>query len=115
FELTYVEGATSGQGNLTNINYFAAPISLRSYHGGASGTLLQTRGYYGGTATGTARLAAKLSGVTSGPDSGLAAAMNGGHVLRYIGPSSYGAGTNPYPTFDSYLQALHQSNQQTAI
>lgn len=113
FEFDYVSGATNGQGNLTNINYFAATISLQSYNGGSSGTLLQTRGYYGGTATGTALIADKFKTVTGG--SVLATPIFSGNILRYIGPSSYGAGTNPYPTFDAYLTSLYKANQQTTI
>ena len=113
FELTYVSGATGGQGNLTNINYFAAPISIKSYSGGTGGTLLQTRGYYGGNATGTSTIAANLAAITAG--SSLATATKNGTVLRYIGPSSYGVGTNPYPTFDSYLGALNTANQTAHI
>ncbi len=115
FELTYVSGATGGQGNLTNINYFAAPISIQSYNGGVGGTPLQSRGYFGGTATGTAAIAADLAAMTAGPNSSFATATKNGTILRYIGPSSYGAGTNPYPTFDSYLGALNSANQTTHI
>ena len=115
FELTYVSGAISGQGNLTNINYFAAPISIQSYHGGVGGTKLENRGYLGGTANGTAQLATKLAKMTAGPNSSLATATKNGAVLRYIGPSSYGAGTNPYPIFDGYLGALNSANQTTHI
>ncbi len=115
FEITAVNGATNGQGNLTNINYFTAPISVQTYHGGANGTLLQSRGYFGNTATGTAAIANQLAALTRGPNSSLATATLNGNVLRYIGPSSYGAGTNPYPTFNSYLGALNTSGQVTKI
>lgn len=115
FEITCVKGATNGQGNLTNINYFAAPIRIQSYHGGRKGTLLQTRGYYQGTATGTAKLKTKLSALTAGVNSALASVTNDGKILRYIGPSSYGAGTNPYPSFDAYLQSLHSNKVVTTI
>ncbi|PWF41525.1 hypothetical protein [Massilia glaciei] len=113
FEIDYVAGATNGQGNLTNINYFAAPICIQSYHGGSSGTLLQTRGYYKGTATGTKRLADAFKKLTS--ESALATPVLSGNILRYIGPSSYGAGANPYPTFDAYLASLHKADQSTTV
>lgn len=113
FEIDYVAGATNGQGNLTNINYFAAPICIQSYNGGSSGTLLQTRGYYGETATGTKRLASEFQTLTAG--SALATPTFSGNILRYIGPSSYGAGTNPYPTFDAYLKSLFTAGQNTTI
>jgi len=113
FEIDYVAGATNGQGNLTNINYFAAPICIQSYNGGSSGTLLQTRGYYKGTAAGTKRLASEFQTLTAG--SALATPIFSGNILRYIGPSSYGAGSNPYPTFDAYLKSLFTANQSTTI
>ncbi len=113
FEITYVKNATEGQGNLTNINYFAAPLLLQSYQGGTAGSLLQTRGYYKGTATGTMKLIKALSALTAGDAS--AKASNEGNNLRYIGPSSYGAGSNPYPTFNDYLDALHKAGQITKI
>jgi hypothetical protein len=115
FEITYVSGETGGQGNLTNINYFTAPISIQAYNGGRNGTLLQTRGYYGGTATGTATLAGQLAALTSGSNAALATPTLSGHILRYIGPSSYGAGTNPYPTFDAYLGAMNAAGKTTKI
>jgi len=115
FEITYVAGATNGQGNLTNINYFTAPIRVQTYNGGTGGTLLQTRGYYGGTANGTAVLGGDLAALTAGPNASLATPTLSGHVLRYLGPSSYGAGTNPYPTFDAYLGAMHTAGQVTKI
>ena len=111
FEITCVKGATDGQGNLTNINYLTAPISIQSYKGGIKGTLLQTRGYYNGTATGTSKLNTALSAITTGPHSSLATVTNAGKILRYIGPSSYGAGTNPYPTFDAYLTSINAANK----
>ncbi len=115
FEITYVKGATGGQGNLTNINYFAAPICIQSYNGGVTGTLLQTRGYYKGTAAGSATLKSRLADLTKGPNSALATVTNSGKILRYIGPSSYGAGTNPYPNFDTYLASLHSNKVTTKI
>lgn len=115
FEITCVAGATNGQGNLTNINYFAAPIGIQSYNGGATGTLLQSRGYYGGTANGTTRVAAALQALTAGPNSALATVTNAGQILRYIGPSSYGAGPNPYPTFDAYIASLNQGGTTAKI
>ncbi len=115
FEITAKKGETAGQGNLTNINYFCAPISLQSYNGGVHGSPLQNKGYYNGTATGTAKLNRQLAALVKGPHSGLATVTNSGKTLRYIGPSSYGAGTNPYPNFDAYLQSLHTNSVTTVI
>jgi hypothetical protein len=56
-----------------------------------------------------------LDAIVSGTNSALATAKNGLHTLRYIGPSSYGAGTNPYPTFNAYLDKLHSTSQITKI
>ena len=57
-----------------------------------------------GTASGTAELAAEFKALTCGKP--LATPEKDGHILRYIGPSSYGAGTNPYPSFHAYLKWL---------
>jgi hypothetical protein len=48
FELT-MTGGTGDQGNLTAINYFTAPLSIRSYD--ASNNLLQQTGFGSATAT----------------------------------------------------------------
>lgn len=116
FEITYITGQTGGQGNLTNINYMGAPIAVNTYSGGQSGTPLQSRGYYTPPgAGGTATLAGELAKLTAGPNASLATPMVSGNVLRYIGPSSYGVETNPYPTFDAYLGAMHTAGQTTKI
>jgi len=114
FEITANQGATGGQGNLTNINYFTAPIAISSYNSSNMTNALQTRGYYGGTATGTATLAGALATMTASNPLATARASDG-TILRYIGPSSYGVGTNPYPTFDSYLTSLAAGNQTAKI
>ena len=101
FEINYEGSETNGQGNLTNINYFGAALSIQSYHGGVSGELLQTRGN-----TDTQSMSKRLGSLVNGPNSELAAISNHGKMLRYIGPSSFGAGSNPYPSFDAYLDYL---------
>jgi hypothetical protein len=111
FEITCIKGETGGQGNLTNINYFGAPISIESFNGGASGTSLEARGYYKKTATGTDKLTSKLAELTTGKNSALATITYKGKTLRAIGPSSYGVGTNPYPTFDAYLDWIHSQKK----
>ncbi|MEP5153959.1 hypothetical protein [Planktotalea sp.] len=113
FEITAKKGEDSGQGNLTNINYFAAPISIRSFNGGTKGTQLQERGYYGNTAKGTAKLADALNKLTSGAPT--ATVTENGKALRYIGPSSYGAGDNPFSSFAAYLNALHKDGTTAKI
>ena len=109
FEITAIQGQTGGQGNLTNINYFTAPIQIQSFNSANPNTPLQTKGYNVSTAT----LANTLATMTAG--NSLATATNNGTILRYIGPSSYGVGTNPYPTFDDYITSLSSGNQTAHI
>lgn len=79
------------------------------------GILLQTPGYYKSTATGTDKLNTALSGVLHGPHRDLATVTKGDKILRYIGPSSYGAGINPYSTFSDYLTSLYTNKVITKI
>lgn len=109
FEITAIQGQTGGQGNLTNINYFTAPIKIQSFNSSNPNTPLQTKGYNVSTAT----LANTLATMTAG--NSLATATYNGTILRYIGPSSYGVGANPYPTFDDYIAALSLDNQTARI
>jgi hypothetical protein len=111
FELTRT-GGSGDQGNLTNINYFTAPIQITSYNGGSGGTQLQTRGFtQGALAIGTL-----LGAVSGNSPSAVITNGAGGSVLRYIGPSSYGpADVNPYPSFDAYLTAVNTAGQATSI
>lgn len=111
FELTRT-GGSGDQGNLTNINYFTAPIGISSYNGGPSGTLLQSKGY----SQTAAQIGALLGPLSGNSSSAVISASSGGSVIRYIGPSSYGpADTNPYASFATYLQAINQAGQSTSI
>ena len=110
FELTRT-GGSGDQGNLTNINYFTAPMQISSYNGGAKGTLLQSRGY-----TQTASAIGALLGALSGDSASAVITASAGGVIRYVGPSSYGpADTNPYPSFSAYLTAINAAGKTTAI
>jgi len=115
FELTYISNDKGSQGNLTNINYFCAPISIQSYSGGTSGKKLQCRGYFGGSAKGTRKITKKLLKLVKGPNIKLAMPTLDGHILRIIGPSSYGAQINPYPDFTGYLTWLNKNKIRTKI
>lgn len=111
FELTRT-GGSGDQGNMTNINYFTAPMQISSYNGGAGGTLLESRGFTQ-TASAIGALLGPLSGNSS---SAVITNGSGGSVIRYVGPSSYGpADTNPYPSFSAYLASINAAGQITAI
>lgn len=120
FEITYNPG-NGDQGNLTAINWFTASLKIQSFQSAdATGTVLQEGGFYqSGTAIGAA-----LSNITTatppGPEGGPggpAMVTNlSGNVVRYIGPSQFGATTNGamgygnYQSFDSYFAGAGSSN-----
>lgn len=94
FEITRV-GGNGDQGNLTNINYFTAPLSITSYNGT---TQLQSVGF----TKSAAQIAAALQAVSPG-----SAVSVGGQVVRYVGPSTYTpAETPPFQSFLPYLNAV---------
>lgn len=107
FEITRTGGA-GDQGNLTNINYFTAPMSISSYSQGynAGTTALQSTGFN----LSTAQLATKLAASSSGNN----AVVIGGTLTRYVGPSTYTADP-PYPSFIPYLQSIHASGVTNKI
>jgi len=121
FEITYGSGPNGApqagdQGNLTAINFFTAALRIQSFaNADATGSVLQERGFF----VPTSQIASGLSSVTSGP------AVNGqtayvtnssGDIVRYIGPSQFGASTDGssgygnYPSFDSYFAGAGSSN-----
>ena len=100
FEITRTGGA-GDQGNLTNINYFTAPMSIDSYSSDYMGgtTALQSTGFN----QTTAQVANALNAVS--PTS---AVTDGGALRRFVGPSSYT--TNPpFPSFESYIDSVNVS------
>ncbi len=105
-EITRTGGA-GDQGNLTNINYFTAPMSIKSFSDSyMSGTeALQSTGF----SQTTTQIASKLDALS--PSS--ATTVNG-KLRRYIGPSTY-TDTPPFPSFKSYLSSVHTSGVANTI
>jgi len=113
FELTMMDGS-GDQGNLTAINYFTAPLGIRSYENdpmqNPSEPVLQQTGFGSATA---AEIGAVFATATAGNQD--AVITNGkGQVVRYIGPSNYN-GANPWPSFIPYTQSINQAGQSTEI
>jgi len=106
FEVT-MQGGTGDYGNLTAINYFTAPLSLRSYD--ASQNLLQQAGW-GRTAS---QIGAQFA-TASGGNSQVVVKNAGGKVIRYLGPSNF-TSVNPWPSFLPYTQSINQAGQSTTI
>ncbi|MBP2549979.1 hypothetical protein J2858_002912 [Neorhizobium galegae] len=107
FELT-CNGNPGDQGDLTAINYFTAPLRIESF--GTEATPLQSVGY--------TRAASEIGNTLfqcTRPEGSALAKTADGSLLRYIGPSSYGQDSNPYPSFIGYLQAVNAAGQTTAI
>ncbi len=97
FEITRV-GGNGDQGNLTNINYFTAPLSITSYNGTQK---LQSTGF----TKNAQQIGEALAAVSSTP--GGNAISEGGKVIRYVGPSTYlPAQTPPYNSFIPYLNSV---------
>ncbi len=113
FELTMM-GGSGDQGNLTAINYFTAPLGIRSYSGNPKVTptepVLQQTGYGSTTAAQIGRQLAALV-----PPTSTAVIRNAkNQVVRYLGPSNF-TGANPWPSFIPYTQAVHTAGQSTTI
>lgn len=98
------------QGNLTNIDCFTAPLSIRSYQNNPltnpSEPVLQSTGYGSNTAQTLVPLLASASGGAAE-----AKKIASGKLLRYIGPSKFNPtdtnlAKNPWPSFVSYAQSL---------
>ncbi|WP_243310108.1 hypothetical protein [Fundidesulfovibrio agrisoli] len=113
FEVT-MTGNSGDQGNLTAINYFTAPLSIRSYSvnpkTNPSAPVLQQTDWGSATAR---KIGARMAALTnSNPSAVMKNAA--GKVVRYIGPSNYN-GANPWPSFVPYMQSVHTANQSTHI
>ena len=113
FELT-VTPVPGDQGDLTAINYFTAPMSIKSYQNDpitdTSQPVLQQTGY--GSYTGT-QIGDLMRSVTAGdPDAVIKNSK--GMVVRYLGPSNYN-GANPWPSFIPYAKAINASGQTTHL
>ena len=108
FEITF-NGSPYDVANLTGINSFAVPISIKTF-GDSGATSRETLGYsiYADemisllTATAT-----NDSAVLKGPSN---------DFLRVIGPTTYPAGSfGPYPPFDDYLNSVISSGEPILI
>lgn len=101
-EITYT-GAPADVADLTSIDYFGVPMTLKVFRGGASGTLVAAAK---GAATDTILPAV---GPQTNPHNA-AIVRDAGAFVRAIGPGIYppppGLPASPYPTFANYLAYL---------
>lgn len=106
FEITRTGGA-GDQGNLTNINYFTAPMSIDSYSSDydSGNTALQSTGYV----ETTEQIGSKLSGLS--PSNSVTV---DGKLRRYLGPTSWTIDA-PYPGFGDYLASVRASGVSNTI
>ncbi|MFZ5451244.1 MAG: InlB B-repeat-containing protein [Thermodesulfobacteriota bacterium] len=112
-ELT-MTGAAGDSGDLTAINYFTAPLGLRSYSVDPTqhpDNWLQQTGF--GSAT-TAQIGALLATASSGNPNAVVKNAQG-QIIRYLGPSNDFTVTNPWPSFVPYTQSIYAANQPTQI
>lgn len=113
FELTMM-GGSGDQGNLTAINYFTAPLGIKSYQNdptqNPSETVIQQTGFGDTSAT---TIGNQLDTATNGNSSAVVQ-NDDNKIIRYLGPSSF-TGDNPWPSFISYAQSVNQANQSTTI
>ena len=104
-------GGAGDYGDLTYINWYSAPLSIKSYD--ASQKLLQQVGF--GSATG-AEITAQMAQASGGNSKAVMKDANG-NILRYLGPSNNftSKGGNPWPSFVPYIQSVNKANQSTTI
>ncbi len=108
-ELTYSQSNHSGVANLTAIDYFAIPLSVRTYGGDtAAGTPLAALTYQSPGYTVASNLAA-----LSGNDAAVLLNDSQGRFLRVLGPTL--SHTGAYPPFAPYITAVRTSGQATRI
>ncbi len=114
FELTMM-GGNGDQGNLTAINYFTAPLSIRSYQNNPlqnpATPVLQQTGFGSATAS---QIGARFASATGGNPQAVVKDTQG-RIIRYLGPSNSFTGTNPWPSFLPYTLSIHAANQSTLI
>jgi hypothetical protein len=97
FEVTML-GNPGDYGNLTAINYFTAPLSIRSYDAGNN--LLQQAGWI------SPRSIARQLAAASGNNSNIVVRDAHNKIIRYLGPSNWGSNTNPWPSFIPYTTSI---------
>jgi hypothetical protein len=96
FEITF-NGNPADVANLTGINSFAVPISIKTY-GNSGTTQRESLGY----SIYADEMISLLSGEATNDSAVLKDLSN--HFLRVIGPTTYPAGNvGPYPLFNDYL------------
>jgi hypothetical protein len=110
FEVTMV-GTDGDYGNLTAINYFTAPLTIRSYNASTPPTLLQQADYGVATANQIGAAIARASG----KNPKVVEKDAQGKIIRLIGPSSFGALPNPWPSFIPYMKSIYAAKQSTNI
>jgi hypothetical protein len=114
-ELTMI-GGSGDQADLEAINYFTAPLSLRSYKTDPTQNppppALQQTGF-GKTTAGN--IAGQLLRYCQrNPNAVVTNAA--GRIIRVLGPSdSFTPNPNPWPSFIPYTQSIYNSHQQTHI
>ncbi len=106
-EITRNNPSVAGDaGDLTAINFFTAPIKLKSFD--SSGNLLQEKSFSQSTAEIFSQLYALAPGAT---------VINNGTPIRVLSAYEYATQqlASPYQTFDNYLASISTSAQQTTI
>jgi hypothetical protein len=113
FEVTMMSN-DGDQGNLTAINYFTAPLSIRSYENNPltnpGEPVLQSTGFGSHTA---AQIGAQLATASNNNPDAVINEANG-HIVRYLGPSNFTSDI-PWPSFIPYAQSINAANQDTTI
>ena len=108
FEITF-NGNQPDCADLTGINSFAVPISIRTYGDGGT-TPRESLGY----SIFADEMISLLTATATNDSAVLKDASN--NFLRVIGPTTYAAGTfGPYPPFDGYLSSVKASGDPILI
>jgi hypothetical protein len=116
FELT-MNGKAGDQGNITDINYFTSPLSIRSYTNDPvthpSELPVQQAGF--GSATGP-QIGTQLVAASGNNPQALVRDAKG-HIVRILGPSNSFPKPkgNPWPSFIPYTKAINAAAQNTHI
>ncbi len=108
FEITF-NGDSTDVANLTGINSFAVPISIKTYGNGGT-TQRESRGY--------SIYADEMINLLEAEATNNSAVLKGAtnNFLRVIGPTTYPAGTSgPYPVFDNYINSAIASGDPILI
>ena len=108
-ELTYGQTNHDGVANLTAIDYFAIPLTIKTYAGStASGSPLATLTYQQPGSTIVSHLAALTN-----DNAKVWLHDSQGNFLRVLGPTLSPSGA--YPSMQSYLSAVQSAGQATQI